>query len=84
MPWTTLTLRVSSPLFNGGADQASDAGVRASSIRGAMRFWFRALAGCASVSDLDLLSTWSAAYSGAPKPRLPWRYALTGSQRSRR
>ena len=52
MAWTTLTLEVATPLFNGGADQdgsagfgtANDPGVRVGSIRGAMRFWFRAVA----------------------------------------
>ena len=73
MPWTSLTLQVTTPLFNGGADQATgqttgqdadrDAGetagrdaVRVASIRGAMRFWFRALAGCAVGPHLDLLT----------------------------
>lgn len=64
MAWTTLTLQVTTPLFNGGADpgagaglRASDeAGVRVASIRGAMRFWFRALAGTVAGPDLRLLA----------------------------
>lgn len=64
MPWTTLTLQVATPLFNGGADPADEAGfrpreeagVRAASIRGAMRFWFRALAGAYTGSDIELLA----------------------------
>lgn len=64
MPWTTLTLRVTTPLFNGGADPANEAalrpadeaGVRVASIRGAMRFWFRALAGALTGPDLGLLA----------------------------
>lgn len=64
MPWTTLTLRVTTPLFNGGADPAddaglrptADAGVRVASVRGAMRFWFRALAGTVAGPDLRLLA----------------------------
>jgi CRISPR-associated protein Cmr1 len=64
MTWTTLTLQVTTPLFNGGADAgagqpAVDAdaaeGVRVASIRGAMRFWFRALAGALTGPDLRLL-----------------------------
>jgi CRISPR/Cas system CMR-associated protein Cmr1 (group 7 of RAMP superfamily) len=55
MAWTTLTLRVTTPLFNSGADSA-DAGVRVASIRGAMRFWFRALAGTVAGPDLKLLA----------------------------
>lgn len=62
MEWTTVTMQVSTPLFNGGADPdgkagfhpADDAGVRVASIRGTMRFWFRALAGSMVRPDLDL------------------------------
>jgi hypothetical protein len=64
MTWTTLTLQVTTPLFNGGADPDGsagfrpdhEAGVRAASIRGAMRFWFRALAGTLTGPDLRLLA----------------------------
>jgi CRISPR-associated protein Cmr1 len=64
MAWTTLTLEVTTPLFNGGADpdgqhgfpEETDGGIRVSSIRGAMRFWFRALVGCVTGPDLRLLS----------------------------
>lgn len=52
MSWTTLRMRVATPLFNTSAephppkdDPHSQAGVWVPSIRGAMRFWFRALAG---------------------------------------
>jgi CRISPR-associated protein Cmr1 len=59
MTWTTLTMRVTTPLFNGGADAGAAApdldGVRVASIRGAMRFWFRALAGALTGPDLRLL-----------------------------
>jgi CRISPR-associated protein Cmr1 len=64
MTWTTLTLQVTTPLFNGGADPdgsagfrpGQEAGVRVASIRGAMRFWFRALAGALTGPDLRLLA----------------------------
>lgn len=64
MTWTTLTFRVTTPLFNGGADPDGSAGfrsgaedgIRVASIRGAMRFWFRALAGTVAGLDLDLLA----------------------------
>jgi CRISPR type III-B/RAMP module RAMP protein Cmr1 len=64
MTWTTLTLEVTTPLFNGGADPDGsagfrpddEAGVRVASIRGAMRFWFRALAGTVAGPDLRLLA----------------------------
>lgn len=63
MVWTTLAMEVATPLFNGGADPdgsagfgvANDAGVRVGSIRGAMRFWFRAMAGGLAGDDLRLL-----------------------------
>jgi len=64
MAWTTLTLEVTTPLFNGGADpegqsfqSGQDEGVRVASIRGAMRFWFRALVGCLTGPDLRLLAS---------------------------
>lgn len=61
MTWTTLTMRVATPLFNGGADAGppdpDGTGVRVASIRGAMRFWFRALAGALTGPDLRLLGS---------------------------
>ncbi len=64
MAWTTLTLQVTTPLFNGGADSGGtsglragdDPGVRVASVRGAMRFWFRALAGTLVGPDTPLLA----------------------------
>jgi hypothetical protein len=64
MEWTTLTLQVTTPLFNGGADPDGSAGfrpgheaaIRVASVRGAMRFWFRALAGVLTGPDLPLLA----------------------------
>lgn len=38
-------LKVLTPLFMGGADPEGQPELRAASIRGAMRFWFRAIAG---------------------------------------
>lgn len=59
MNWTTLDMQVTTPLFNGGADTGpadpDGTGVRAASIRGAMRFWFRALAGALTGPNLPLL-----------------------------
>src|SRR5580692_7305259 len=62
--WVTLRLQVTTPLFNGGADPDSradlrpepEAGVRVASLRGVMRYWFRALAGCGIGPDLRLLA----------------------------
>lgn len=57
MTWTTLGMEVTTPLFNGGADVGQDNGdgIRVASVRGAMRFWFRALAGTVAGPDLELL-----------------------------
>lgn len=58
--WTTLHMEVTTPLFNGGADPEREAGgqpgVRVPSLRGAMRFWFRALVGGVTGPDLALLA----------------------------
>lgn len=54
MPWTTLRLRVETPLFCGDRD-ARSAQVRVSSIRGGMRFWLRAMAGVLAGKDLNAL-----------------------------
>lgn len=50
--WVTLRLQVSTPVFNGGAMAAgpvravsAGVGIRVPSLRGAMRFWFRAFTG---------------------------------------
>lgn len=64
MRWTTLHLEVTTPLFNGGVHPTRDdapigvdgTGVRVPSLRGAMRFWFRALAGLAVGPDLGVLA----------------------------
>lgn len=42
-PWTNIDMQVTTPLFIQGAK--GDTELRASAIRGAMRFWFRALMG---------------------------------------
>jgi len=99
MSWITITLEVTTPLFNGGHDlewstragrdrprshdSHDDAtGVRVPSLLGAMRFWFRALAGIHVGGDLDALRYWEARVfgraasegSGPPAPSpLQWR-----------
>lgn len=54
MPWTIVQLEVTTPLFNHGA--GDDAGVRVPSLRGVMRYWFRAFAGIVVGNDLECLS----------------------------
>lgn len=56
MPWSAVTLKTTSPVFNAGGHQQNDAGVRVPSLRGAMRFWFRALAGTVTGADLTQLA----------------------------
>lgn len=55
--WTTLTLRVVTPLFSGDDPGQRDSGdpIRVPSIRGALRFWFRAVAAGHGVTNLTHL-----------------------------
>jgi CRISPR type III-B/RAMP module RAMP protein Cmr1 len=77
--WTTLALQVTTPLFNGGADAdgtagfhpAGEAGVRVASLRGAMRFWFRALAGTVAGPNLALLARMEEAVFGSAQAASP-------------
>lgn len=62
MSWTTITLDVTTPLFNDGGDD--DAGLRVPSLLGAMRFWFRALAGAHLGPDLPAVAAWEARVFG--------------------
>ncbi|MDS1269713.1 type III-B CRISPR module RAMP protein Cmr1 [Lipingzhangella sp. LS1_29] len=50
MPWTTLTLTTTTPVFNG-----PDGVLRVSSLRGALRYWFRALVGTRIGNDPEAL-----------------------------
>jgi CRISPR-associated protein Cmr1 len=66
MTWSTVTLTVTTPLFNAGHvphrdDEpvpVADAEVRVPSMLGAMRFWFRALAAAHVGPDLNALHDW--------------------------
>jgi CRISPR type III-B/RAMP module RAMP protein Cmr1 len=79
MTWTTLSLQVTTPLFNGGASEtgqpgdspADDTGIRVASLRGAMRFWFRALAGSVIGPDLNGLSAAEAMVFGSTEHTSP-------------
>lgn len=56
MSWTRLTLQVRTPLFGGEDPTGNDgAPARVPSIRGALRFWFRAVAAGHGVSGLKEL-----------------------------
>lgn len=75
MTWTTLHCQVTTPLFNGGADTRAD-GVRVSSLRGAMRFWFRALAGAVIGPDVDALARVERAVLGSTESASPVRLRI--------
>jgi hypothetical protein len=68
--WTMLHLRTTTPLFNAGGDQ-SGSGMRVPSLRGAMRFWFRALAGTLAGGDLRLLARMEQAVFGSAQVPSP-------------
>lgn len=53
--WTTLTLRIVTPLFSGDDAVTSGDTVRVPSIRGALRFWFRAVSAGHGVTDPAVL-----------------------------
>jgi hypothetical protein len=82
--WETVTLQVTTPLFNGGADpdgasgfgSSGEASVRVASLRGTMRFWFRALAGTVAGRDLGLLARMEAAVFGNAGTSSPVRMRI--------
>jgi CRISPR-associated protein Cmr1 len=82
--WITLDLEVTTPLFNGGGDPdgtagfapRGEAGLRVASLRGAMRFWFRALAGTVAGPDLALLARMESAVFGSAQSASPIKLRL--------
>ncbi len=76
MTWTKLHLTVTTPVFNSDGNQ-EHAEIRVPSIRGAMRFWLRAMAGVMAGNDLRALSAiehkvmGSTAHSSPVKLRIP-------------
>lgn len=67
MERTTLHLEIVTPCFLGGADQTSTAEWRAASVRGQLRWWFRAVAGGAFDGDLKRVRRAEAALFGSTK-----------------
>lgn len=55
MTWTTLHLRVVTPLFSGEDTTETNSPIRVPSIRGVLRFWFRAVAAGHGITDLPEL-----------------------------
>ncbi|MGW0084533.1 type III-B CRISPR module RAMP protein Cmr1 [Streptomyces sp. NPDC003393] len=54
MSWIKLALQTTTPMFSGGTDEGT--GIRVPSLRGCMRYWFRALAAPTVGHDLRLLA----------------------------
>jgi CRISPR type III-B/RAMP module RAMP protein Cmr1 len=87
--WTTVALEVITPLFNGSADSADEAspravgeaGIRVASLRGAMQFWFRALAGTLAGPDLRLLARMEEAVFGSAQLPSPIKMRIHGQPR---
>ncbi|GAB2520946.1 type III-B CRISPR module RAMP protein Cmr1 [Nocardiopsis aegyptia] len=75
MAWTTFRLTVTTPLFNG--DDATT-GLHASSIRGAMHHWFRALAATRAGNDVTALARAEQAVFGSTRRASPVRMRLAG------
>lgn len=51
----TARFSVSTPMFLGGADNTNTAEIRAFSVRGVLRFWWRALAWCRHADDIKAM-----------------------------
>jgi len=80
MTWTTLRLRVVTPLFSGDHPKAetTDSPIRVPSIRGALRFWFRAVAAGHRVTDLRELWTDERQVFGSTDRPSPIRLRVDG------
>lgn len=67
--WTTLTLKTLTPLFSGDDPESGGDPIRVPSIRGALRFWFRAVAAGHGVTDLgELWKREERVFGSASKP----------------
>lgn len=78
MAWTTLHLQVVTPLFSGDdPDPKAAALIRVPSVRGALRYWLRAvIAGRGLVGQEDLLALWAAEECVLGSTRKPSPIAL--------
>lgn len=76
--WTTFTLRVDTPLFSGDLENDDAASiVRVPSIRGALRFWYRAVAARYGIRDLIHLAASEAEIFGNTHHRSPIRMRIS-------
>lgn len=74
MAWTTFHLTVTTPLFN---HDDPTTGLRVSSLRGSMRFWFRALAGTRYGSNVRALARAEQEVFGSTERACPVRLRLS-------
>lgn len=74
MAWTTFHLSVTTPLFN---HDDPTTGLRVASVRGAMRFWFRALAGTRYGSNVAALARAEQWVFGSTERACPVRLRLS-------
>jgi CRISPR type III-B/RAMP module RAMP protein Cmr1 len=84
MSWTTLHLMVVTPLFSGDDPDSgsADSPIRVPSIRGALRYWFRAVAAGHGVTDPDALWTLEESVFGSTAKPSPIRLRVAGDIRA--
>lgn len=75
----TLQLEFVTPCFLGGADRTSAPEWRGQSIRGQLRWWYRAVAGAASSAKLDEVKSAEGRLFGVTDRRSPLRLAPAGA-----
>lgn len=80
MTWTTFQLRVTTPLFSGDDATSTGSPIRVPSIRGALRFWFRAVAAGHDITDLTQLATQETEVFGSTNHPSPIRLRIVGDQ----
>lgn len=77
--WEHIVLEVRTPMFTGAS--VGDVEVRPTTIRGAMRFWLRALVGSVVGDDVDALGTVESAILGAFRAPSPLQVRVPAQPR---
>jgi CRISPR-associated protein Cmr1 len=80
--WTSFHLRVLTPLFSGDDPNSTDSPIRVPSVRGALRYWFRAVAAGHGITDLDTLSAQESAIFGSTQRPSAIGMRISGQPRS--
>lgn len=82
--WTSFHLRVVTPLFSGDdpTPTATDSPIRVPSIRGALRYWFRAVAAGHGITDLDTLAAQETEIFGSTRKPSSIALRIAGRTRS--